>query len=124
MADEIPEFWFYTEDGKERKATLQQLIDAGLVSLNRDRYELTSSGKERLGQDGYLRETEYNCPNTSTDCTFSRNNPNFYERNTSSKEFSLKCYCGDKSIKWCYEFEFDKAFVRCDKHRIIRCSHK
>lgn len=52
----IPEFWFYTGDGKEKKATLKQLIDVGFVTLNQDIYELTPSGKERLRQDEYLRE--------------------------------------------------------------------
>jgi len=57
---------------------------------------------------------------STPDSVFVHNNPDFIEKPSSNMEFPLlKCHCGGP-ISWYYEYDWDKAFVRCDKHRIKR----
>lgn len=57
---------------------------------------------------------------SKTDEVFKRNYPHFIEKPTRPEVFPrLSCHCDNHPIAWYYEYD-DKAFVRCDKHRIVK----
>ena len=59
-----------------------------------------------------------------TDEVFKHNWPNFVERPTRPEKFPrLTCHCNEP-IAWYYEYDWDKAFVRCEKHRIYKVAQK